>query len=90
MYLAFPCQLDQQTRTQALKILADSSLVRKMDHHPLVYYLPEAFERLHFLYHTPRHKPSKKPFMVSIMINQIAWICEMILNILSDPILSVV
>jgi ribosomal protein S12 methylthiotransferase accessory factor len=62
MYLAFPCQLDQQTRTQALKMLADSSLVRKMDHHPLVYYLSEAFERLHFLYHTPRQQTFQEAF----------------------------
>jgi ribosomal protein S12 methylthiotransferase accessory factor len=44
-------QLLQENRTQALEMLADSNLVQIMDHHPLVYYLPEAFDRLHFLYH---------------------------------------
>lgn len=62
MFLAFPRQLDQQTRTQALEMLADSSLVRKMEHHPLVYYLPEAFERLHFLYLTPSQQTFQEAF----------------------------
>jgi len=44
-----PLQAEQ--RTQALSMLADSSLVQEMEHHPLVYYLPEAWERLHFLTH---------------------------------------
>lgn len=62
MFLAFPRQMDQQNRTQALEMLADASLVQKMDHHPLVYYLPEAFERLHFLYHTPRQQTFQEAF----------------------------
>lgn len=43
-----PPQLLQENRAQALEMLADANLVQTMDHHPLVYYLPEAFERLHF------------------------------------------
>ena len=62
MFLTFPHQLDQQSRTQALEMLADSSLVQAMDHHPLVYYLPEAFERLHFLYHTPHPQTFQEAF----------------------------
>lgn len=62
MFLAFPRRLDQQNRAQALEMLADAQLVQKMDHHPLVYYLPEAFERLHFLYHTPRQQTFQAAF----------------------------
>lgn len=62
MFLAFPRQLDEQSREQARAMLADANLVRKMDHHPLVYYLPEAFERLHFLYHTPRQQTFQEAF----------------------------
>jgi len=54
MFLAVPRYMDQEQRTEALKLLADASLVQTIDDHPLVYFLPEAFERLHFLYHTPR------------------------------------
>jgi ribosomal protein S12 methylthiotransferase accessory factor len=49
--LTMPPQMLQENRTQALEMLADANLVEIMDHHPLVYYLPEAFDRLHFLYH---------------------------------------
>lgn len=62
MFLAFPRRLDQQNREQVLEMLADASLVRKMEHHPLVYYLPEAFERLHFLYQTPRRQTFQEAF----------------------------
>lgn len=62
MFLAFPRQLDQQSRTQALAMLADASLVQHMEQHPVVYYLPEAFERLHFLYHTPRRQTFQEAF----------------------------
>lgn len=62
MFLAFPRPLDQQSRAQALEMLADARLVRQMEHHPLVYYLPEAFERLHFLYHTPRCQTFQQAF----------------------------
>jgi ribosomal protein S12 methylthiotransferase accessory factor len=62
MFLASPRHLDQPGKTQALEMLADSSLVQKMDHHPLVYYLPEAFERLHFLYHTPQQQTFQEAF----------------------------
>ena len=62
MFLAFPRRLNQQNRAEALMLLADSNLVRKMDQHPLVYYLPEAFERLDFLYHTPRQQTFQEGF----------------------------
>jgi ribosomal protein S12 methylthiotransferase accessory factor len=62
MYLTFPRPLDQQSRAQAQEMFADSSLVRKMDHHPLVYYLPEAFERLHFFSHTARPQTFQEAF----------------------------
>lgn len=41
----------QEQRDQALEMLADAHLVQVMEHHPLVYYLPEAFARLHFFCH---------------------------------------
>jgi ribosomal protein S12 methylthiotransferase accessory factor len=41
----------QEQRAQALEMLADARLVQDMEHHPLVYYLPEAFARLHFFCH---------------------------------------
>lgn len=62
MFLAYPRRLDQQSRAQALEMLADANLVQRMDHHPLVYYLPEAFERLHFLYRTPRQQTFQEAF----------------------------
>jgi ribosomal protein S12 methylthiotransferase accessory factor len=54
MFVATPRIMDQQSQAQALAMLADADLVERMEHHPLLYYLPQAFERLHFLYHTPR------------------------------------
>lgn len=62
MYQAFPRQMDQQSRSQALAMLADAGQVQKMEHHPLLYGLPEAFERLHFLYHTPRQQTFQEAF----------------------------
>ncbi|MGH2480198.1 MAG: YcaO-like family protein, partial [Ktedonobacteraceae bacterium] len=62
MYRAFPRQLDQQSRAQALEMLADAGRVQKMEHHPLLYSLPESFERLHFLYHTPRQQTFQAAF----------------------------
>lgn len=62
MYLISPRPLDQQGRAEALALLADANLVQRMDHHPLVYYLPEAFERLNFLYHTPHQQTFQGAF----------------------------
>lgn len=62
MFLAFPRRLDQESRAQALEMLADANLVQKMEHHPLMYYLPEAFERLHFLYHTVQQQTFQEAF----------------------------
>jgi ribosomal protein S12 methylthiotransferase accessory factor len=36
-------------RESALEMLVDPMKVQEMDHHSLLYFLPEAFERLHFL-----------------------------------------
>lgn len=62
MFLAFPRRLDQQSRAQALEMLADANRVQKMEHHPLVYYLPEAFERLHFFYRTTHQQTFQEAF----------------------------
>lgn len=41
----------------------NSSKVIKMEDHSLLYSLPEAFERLEFLYHTPRHQTIQEAFV---------------------------
>ena len=40
----------QAQREKALEMLVDPLSVKEMEHHSLLYYLPEAFERLSFLY----------------------------------------
>ena len=60
--LTTPAQMLQENRTQALEMLADSNLVQIMDHHPLVYYLSEAFDRLHFLCHTQQQQTFQEAF----------------------------
>lgn len=62
MFLAFPRRFDQESRAQALAMLADANRVQKMEHHPLVYYLPEAFERLHFFYRTAHQQTFQEAF----------------------------
>ena len=62
MFLAFPRQLDQQKRAQALAMLADANRVEKMEHHSLVYFLPEAFERLHFFSRTTHQQTFQEAF----------------------------
>lgn len=62
MFLAYPRPFDEQSRARALEMLADANLVQKMDQHPLVYYLPEAFERLDFLYRAPRQQTFQEAF----------------------------
>ncbi len=62
MYQAFPRHMDEQSRPEALEMLADAGRVQKMEHHPLLYSLPEAFERLHFLYHAPRQQTFQEAF----------------------------
>jgi ribosomal protein S12 methylthiotransferase accessory factor len=52
----------QEHRTEAQEMLTDANLVQIMDQHPLVYYLPEAFERLHFLYHTQQPQTFQQAF----------------------------
>ena len=60
--LTMPGQMLQEDRTQALEMFADANLVQEMDHHPLVYYLPEAFDRLHFLCHTQQPQTFQEAF----------------------------
>lgn len=55
-------QVSLESRAQALQMFADDSLVQEMEHHPLVYYLPEAFERFDFLSHTPRKQTFQESF----------------------------
>jgi ribosomal protein S12 methylthiotransferase accessory factor len=43
----------QTSREKALEMLIDPLSVTEMEHHSLLYYLPEAFERLSFLYDSP-------------------------------------
>ena len=43
----------QTSREKALDMLIDPLSVTEMEHHSLLYYLPEAFERLSFLYDSP-------------------------------------
>ena len=43
-------------------MLTNASLVKTLDDHPLVYYLPEAFDRLHFLYRTPQEQTFQEAF----------------------------
>jgi len=62
MFLAFPRQFSQQRKAQAFEMFVDANRVQKMDHHPLLYSLPEAFERLHFLYRTPRQQTFQEAF----------------------------
>ncbi|GER91516.1 SagD family biosynthesis docking scaffold protein [Dictyobacter vulcani] len=52
----------QEKREQARQMLNDHTLVQQMMDHSLIYYLPEAFERLHFLYHSPQHTTFQDAF----------------------------
>jgi ribosomal protein S12 methylthiotransferase accessory factor len=60
--LGAAAQMYREGKEQALRMFADASLVEEMEHHPLVYYLPEAFERFDFLYHTPRQQTFQEAF----------------------------
>jgi ribosomal protein S12 methylthiotransferase accessory factor len=44
----------QASREKALEMLFDPLAVKEMEHHSLLYHLPEAFERLSFLYASPQ------------------------------------
>jgi ribosomal protein S12 methylthiotransferase accessory factor len=59
---ALPLQSYQRRRTEALEMRANSSLVKTMEDHPLVYYLPEAFDRLNFLYHPQQRQTFQAAF----------------------------
>lgn len=60
--LVAPSQVSQEDRSQALEMLADSNLVLTMEHHPLVYHLPEAFGRLHHFLHTQQQQTFQESF----------------------------
>lgn len=60
--LAISPQLYQQRRIQAQEMFANSNLVKTLHDHPLVYYLPEAFGRLKFLYHTQQQQTFQEAF----------------------------
>lgn len=62
MYLAYPRPFDQQARKEAQAMFNDSRLVQRMDQHPQIYYLPEAFERLQFLYQSERQQTFQEAF----------------------------
>lgn len=49
-------------RQRALPMLEDPYLVTRMSDHSLLYSLPEAFERLEFLYHTPHQQTFEEAF----------------------------
>jgi ribosomal protein S12 methylthiotransferase accessory factor len=51
-----------EKRAQALQMLADADLVQEMEHHPLVYYLPEACQRLQFLCQTSQEQTFQAAF----------------------------
>jgi ribosomal protein S12 methylthiotransferase accessory factor len=60
--LDLPPQSYQQRRTEALEMLTNASLVKTMHDHPLVYYLPEAFDRLNFFYRTQQQQTFQEAF----------------------------
>ncbi|GCE22394.1 TOMM precursor leader peptide-binding protein [Dictyobacter kobayashii] len=60
--MPFSAATYQHERAQALEMLENSSLVKAMHDHPLVYYLPEAFDRLDFLCHTQRKQTFQEAF----------------------------
>lgn len=49
-------------RAHALECYADSNAVQRMSDHSLLYCVPEAFERLRFLYDTPRRQSFTEAF----------------------------
>lgn len=51
-----------QKREHALEMLADPMLVRQMEDHSLLYFLPEAFERLNFLSQSQRQQTFQQAF----------------------------
>lgn len=62
MFLSKPPVYYQQKRPQALEMLTDPDLVKTLPDHPLLYCLPEAFDRLSFLDVTRSPQPFQKAF----------------------------
>jgi ribosomal protein S12 methylthiotransferase accessory factor len=60
--LYLPPQSYQHRRTEALQMLTDASLVKTIADHPLVYYLPQALDRLNFLYRTQQQQTFQEAF----------------------------
>ena len=52
----------EQKRENALEMLVDPMMVRQMEDHSLLYYLPEAFERLNFLSQSQRQQTFQQAF----------------------------
>jgi ribosomal protein S12 methylthiotransferase accessory factor len=52
----------QKQRAHALEMLGDPLAVRELEDHPLLYFLPEAFERLRFLFHSPQQETFQQAF----------------------------
>ncbi|GHO50661.1 TOMM precursor leader peptide-binding protein [Ktedonospora formicarum] len=61
-FFALPPQSYQRQRVHALEMLANSSLVKTLVDHPLVYHLPEAFDRLLFLHHPQPQQTFQEAF----------------------------
>lgn len=53
-------------RRRALQMLAHSATVQQMSDHAHLYCLPEAFERLAFLYHTPHQQTFQEAFAPAV------------------------
>jgi ribosomal protein S12 methylthiotransferase accessory factor len=56
-----PRQHFEQGRASALEMLLDPMAVKEMEDHSYLYFLPEAFEQLSFLYHSPRQQSFQEP-----------------------------
>jgi ribosomal protein S12 methylthiotransferase accessory factor len=52
----------QEKRTHALEMLVDPMAVRGIEDHSLLYFLPEAFERLSFLFHSQQQDTFQQAF----------------------------
>jgi len=56
-----PRQHFERGRARALEMLLDPMAVKEMEDHSYLYFLPEAFEQLSFLYHSPRQQSFQEP-----------------------------
>jgi ribosomal protein S12 methylthiotransferase accessory factor len=56
-----PRQYFEERRAKALEMLANPMAVREMADHSSLYFLPEAFERFNFLYHSQQQQSFQEP-----------------------------